>query len=323
LVERRTFIGLCGTVAAWPLVARAASPSRLYRIGFVAQPSPDAPQWTEVINELAGSGFIEGENLIVDRHGLGVGLSQFDEAVVALVNTTPDLIYCGGDVAMQAAARATTIIPVVAVADDYLATGIVSSLAHPGRNFTGVSLFAPELNSKRIELLIDIIPGLHRVAVLADRRVGQEKNLQAIEQAIRPRGIELSLHWVAHESELAAAFRAVQASGAQAVSVLSSPLLHSAHKKILSIVADARLPAIFQWPEYASEGAFASYGPRILLVFRQIGQQMVKILKGARPSDIPIEQPTKFELVINLKTAKALGLTVPQSMLQRADEVIE
>jgi ABC-type uncharacterized transport system substrate-binding protein len=322
-VERRYLVGLLATVAAWPLVARAAAPNKNYRIGFVAQISRDAPQWNEVIDELARSGFVEGGNLVVDRRGLGAGLDQMNEIVAELISASPDLIYCGGDTALHAAARATKEIPILGTADDYLATGLVTSLARPGGNLTGVSLFAPELNGKRIELLIEMLPGIKHVAVLADRRVASAKNLQAIEEVIRPRGIDFSLQWVAHEHEIAPALKAAQTAGAQAISVLSSPLLHSVHVRILDLLDKDRMPAIFQWPDYATQGALAGYGPRILRVFRQVGQQMVKVLRGTKPADIPIEQPTTFELAINLKTAKALGLTIPPSILARADEVIE
>ena len=197
------------------------------------------------------------------------------------------------------------------------------SLARPDGNLTGISIFAPELNGKRIEFLIDLLPGIGHLAVLGDQRVVVPKNLQTIEENVQLRGIRLSVQWVAHEHEIAPAIKTVQADGAQAVSVLSSPLLHSVHARIIEIVAKTRMPAIFQWPEYVAEGALVAYGPRLLPVFRQIGQQMVKVLRGTRPGDIPIEQPTRFELAINLKTAIALGLTIPPALLDLADEIIE
>lgn len=240
-----------------------------------------------------------------------------------LIGAAPDVIYCGGDAAMHAAAKLAKSIPVVATADDFLATGLAASLAHPGGNFTGMSLFAPELNGKRIELLIEMLPGITQVAVLNDPRVTNPKNLDAIATNFQVRGVRLSPLWVRHEHEIGPTIKEAQASGAQAISVLSSPLLHSAHLRIIGIVAGAHLPAIFQWPEYVSEGALAAYGPRLLSIFRRVGQQMVEVLRGTKPADIPIEQPTKFELVINMKTAQGLGLTLPQSLLALADEVLE
>lgn len=317
--RRELILGAAAAVVPRP----GLTADRNYRIGFVAQIGSDAPQWAEVLDELQQAGFVEGKNLAVDRRGLGVALNQMDGAVAELIAASPDVIYCGGDTAMHAAARATHSIPVVATADDYLATGLVESLARPGGNFTGVSLFAPELNGKRIELLSEMLPGIRRIAVLADRNVAIERNLQAIEDSVKPRGIDLAMQWVMHEHEVAPAITAAQAAGAEAISVLSSPLLHSVHGRILEMVAAFRLPAVFQWPDYAAEGALAAYGPRLLPVFRQIGREMVKILKGAKPADMPIEQPTKLELIVNLRTAKAIGLTIPPSVLARADEVIE
>lgn len=321
--RRQLIVGLGAAPLTWSLCARAQQPGRVYRIAFIAQISREAPQWAEVIGELGRSGFVEGKNLIVDLRGLGTAADKMDAMIGELISASPDLIYCGGDAAMHAAAAATKSIPIVATADDYLATGLVPSLARPGGNFTGVSLFAPELNGKRIEFLIDLLPGIRHLAVLGDQRVVVSKNLQAIEENVQLRGILLSVRWVAHEHEIAPAIKTAQADGAQAVSVLSSPFLHSVHARILEIVAAGRMPAIFQWPEYVAEGALVAYGPRLLPVFRQIGQQMVKVLRGREPGDIPIEQPTRFELAINLKTAKALALTIPPPILDLADEIIE
>jgi putative ABC transport system substrate-binding protein len=161
------------------------------------------------------------------------------------------------------------------------------------------------------------------VAVLSDLRVANPKNLEAIATNFQARGVQLSPLWIRHEHEIEPTIKGAQASGAQAISVLSSPLLHSAHRRIIGIIAGAHLPAIFQWPEYVAEGALAAYGPRLLSIFRRVGQQMVEVLKGTKPADIPIEQPAKFELVINIKTAQGLGLTLPQGLLARADEVVE
>jgi len=320
--RRQLILGIGGLISA-PIAVRAQQPERVYRIAFIAQISRTAPQWAEVIGELGRSGFVEGKNLIVDLRGLGTRADDMSTVMAELINASPDLIYCGGDAAMHAAASATKSIPIVATADDYLATGLVPSLARPGGNLTGISLFAPELNGKRLEILIDLVPGMRHVAVLADQRVVIPKNLQAIEDNVQLRGIRLSMQWVTHEHEILPAIKKAESDGAQAISVLSSPFLHSIHARILEIVAGARMPAIFQWPEYVTEGALSAYGPRLLPVFRQVGGQMAKVLKGAKPADIPIEQPTRFELVINLKTAKTLGLTIPPAILDLADEVIE
>ena len=322
-MQRRAVIAGLGVVCTSPWPALSQQSERAYRIAFVAPIAQNAPQWKEVLDELRKSGFVEGKNLTVDLHGLGQSPDRAEALMAEAIDGAPDLIYCGGDAAMHAAAKLAKSIPIVATADDFLATGLAASLAHPGGNFTGMSLFAPELNGKRIELLIEMLPGISQVAVLADQRVGNPKNLEAIATNFGPKGVRLSLLWVRHEHEIVPTIKTVQASGAQAISVLASPLLHAVHLRIIETVASARLPAIFQWPEYVAEGAFAAYGPRLLPIFRRVGQQMVEVLKGAKPADIPIEQPAKVELAINIKTAQELGVTVPQALLMRADEVIE
>jgi putative ABC transport system substrate-binding protein len=323
-MRRRNLVAGLGAVAcAYPWSAWAQQPGRVYRVAFIAPIARSAPQWAEIVEELSSSGFAEGKNLIVDWRGLGTSPDRAETVMAELISGTPDLIYCGGDAAMHAAAKQAKSIPIVATADDYLATGLVPSLARPGGNFTGMSLFAPELNGKRIELLIEMLPGIDQVAVLADQRVADPKNLEAIMSGLKPKAVRLSLLWIKHEHEIEPTIKAAQTAGAQAISVLSSPLLHSAHLRIIGIVAGLHLPAVFQWPEYVGEGAFAAYGPRLLPIFRRIGQQMVQVLKGTKPADIPIEQPTKFELAINIRTARVLGLTVPEDLLARADEVIE
>jgi putative tryptophan/tyrosine transport system substrate-binding protein len=200
----------------------------------------------------------------------------------------------------------------------------VNSLARPGGNTTGISILATELDGKRQEILIEAVPGLHRMAVLADSKATGSLQLQALQDAARPRDVEVSIHRVASAEEITAAIDAAKASDAAALNVLSSSLLYGNHQLIIDRVAALRLPAIYPWAEEAEEGGFLAYGPRLLQIFRElIARQLVQLLRGVRPADIPIEQPTKFELVINLKTAKALGLEVPLHLLQLADEVIE
>ena len=194
----------------------------------------------------------------------------------------------------------------------------------PGGNTTDVSLFATELNGKRQEILIEAVPGLRRIAIIADSKTTRSPQLQALQEAARGRGVEVSIHRVASAEEVTAAIDAAKASDATALNVLSSPFLYGNRQLILERVAALRLPAIYQWAEVAEEGGFLAYGPRIVQIFRElVAQQLVKLLRGVKPADIPVEQPTKFELVINLKTAKAMGVTVPEALLARADKVIE
>ena len=200
----------------------------------------------------------------------------------------------------------------------------MNSLARPGGNTTGVSILGTELNGKRQEILIEAVPGLRRMAILADTKAMRSPELQALQDAARARGVEVSIHRVASAEEITSAIDKAKASGAAALNVLSSPLLVGNRQIIMQRVAMLRLPAIYGWAEMAEEGGFVAYGPRLVQIFRElVARQLVQLLRGVKPADIPIEQPTKFELVINLKTANAMGVTVPATLVARADKVIE
>ena len=199
----------------------------------------------------------------------------------------------------------------------------MTSLAHPGGNTTGVSILATELDGKRLELLTELVPAARHIAALADPANTMPEQLRALEDAARARGTELSIHLASKPDEIAAAIDASQASGAQALNVLAAPMLDANRRLIIEHAATIKLPAVYQWPDIVEVGGLAAYGPRRTEVYRQRARQLIKIFLGAKPGDIPVEQPDKFELAINLTTAKALGLTLPESILGRADEVIE
>jgi putative ABC transport system substrate-binding protein len=200
---------------------------------------------------------------------------------------------------------------------------LVSSLAHPGGNTTGISFLATELDGKRLELLTQLVPAARHIAALADPGVTAPEQLKTMEDAARARGIELSIHLATKPEEIAPAIDAAQAVGAQGFNVLATPLLDSNRRLIIERTTKLKLPAIYQWPEIAEAGGLAAYGPRQTAGARQRARQLIKILRGAKPADIPVEQPDKFELVINLQTAKAIGLEVPPALLNRADKVVE
>jgi putative tryptophan/tyrosine transport system substrate-binding protein len=232
--------------------------------------------------------------------------------------------HVGGDVAIRAAQHATATIPILGVTEDMVGSGQVNSLARPGGNTTGVSFLATELNGKRQEILIEAVPGIRRIAALAHSKETGSLQLQALRDAGRGRDVEVSIYRVANAEEITAAIDAAKASGAAALNVLSSPFLYGNRQLILERAAALRLPAIYQWPEEAEEGGLIAYGPSIVQIFRElVAQQLAQLFRGVKPADIPIEQPTKFELVINLKTANALGITVPATLVARADKVIE
>ena len=324
-MRRRDFIALSAGAAAWPVAARAQEAGRTYRIGGLSAGPRNAPYFVAMFDEIRRAGFIEGHNLVIDWHQYAARIEQMPELAAGLVKSRVNVIYASGDLAIRTAQQATTTIPILGVTDDMVGSGLVKSLARPGGNTTGISILAADLDGKRQEILIEAVPGLRRMAALAGANQTASAQLQTLQRAARARGVELSVHRVARPEEIAAVIDAAKASGAEALNVLASPLLFSVSRQIImERVTALRLPAMYQSPEVVEEGGFAAYGVRLVRVFRELmAPQLVKLLRGAKAADLPIEQPTKFELAINLKTAKALGLTMPESFLARADEVIE
>ncbi len=277
-----------------------------------------------MFDELRRFGFIDGENLTTVWRHYTLHIDLISELAADLVKAKVDVIYATGDAAIRAAQQATTTIPILGSTDDMVEARLVKSLARPEGNTTGTSILSAELDWKRQEILIEAVPGLRRMAALADSNRASGSRLQALEDTARGRGIELSVHQITRPEDIPAAVDAAKASGAAALNVLASPVLYGSRQMIMQRVAALRLPAIYQFPEVAEEGGFAAYGPRVVQIFRDLmAQQLAKLLRGIKPADIPIEQPDKFELVINLKTAKAMGVTVPEALLVRADKVIE
>ncbi len=324
-IHRRRFIGALGSAAAaWPFAATAQEPGRTYRLGDLHLSPRNAPHNAALFNAVKADGFIDGQNLVVDESGFGLRVSGLDDHASEIVKARVDLIVCAGEPAVRAAQHATKTIPILGIADDMVRSGFVASLARPDGNTTGVSILSTELDGKRQDILLEALPGIHRMAALADANGSLPQQLQALQEAAHARGVDLSIYRVARADEIAAAIDAAKNSGAAALNVLSGTLLFNNRRIILQRLAALGLPAIWQWPAEAEEGALIAYGSRLEQIFRNIlARQLVKLLRGAKPADVPVEQPTKFELVINLKTAKALGLTISESFLARADKVIE
>jgi putative ABC transport system substrate-binding protein len=324
-MRRREFMTLLGSAAAaWPPVAHAQEPGRIYRLGNLHVFPRQTPWYDALFDELRRLGFIDGQNLSVDEHGYGLRVDQLAEHASELVKAQVDVILAGGDTAIRAAQHATATIPILAFSDDLVGSGLASSLAKPGGNTTGVSLLASDLDGKRQDILMEAVPGLHRMAALADPNTTAPRQLQALQDSAHTHGVELSIHQITKLDEIAPAIDAAKTSEAAALNVLASPLLFVNRQVIIERTAALRLPAMYQWPDEAEQGGFIGYGPRLVQLYRDImARQLVELLRGAKPADLPIEQPTRFELVINLKTAKALGLTIPESFLVRADKVIE
>jgi putative tryptophan/tyrosine transport system substrate-binding protein len=327
-MRRREFIALLGgTAVAWPLAARAQEPGRIYRLGFLVPTERQTPPVLALFDELRANGFVEGKNLTVISDGFEAVDDHLAERAAALVNAAPDAIVAGPELPLRALLAATHTVPVIAMTEDMVAEGLVKSLARPGGNITGISLLSPELDGKRQDILIEAVTGARRIAAMADSNVTQRFHIQALEQGARSRGVELSVFGISGPEEIISAIDAAKASGAKALNFLATPLFSlpgtRSNRIVMERIAMARLPAIFQWPETAEAGAFAAYGPRFTDTWRQRARIVVKILRGAQPADIPVEQPERFELVINLRAARAIGHEVPAGLVLRADKVIE
>jgi putative ABC transport system substrate-binding protein len=269
---------------------------------------------------LRESGYVEGQNVaIFVRHG--EGSDRLRTLAAELVQENISVIATHGDLAPKMAQEATPVIPIVGVTDDFVGTGLVSNLARPGGNITGVTIFAPELSRKRLALLKEIVPKLSRVAVLWDTVTLSQ--LRATEDAARSLRVNLQILDVRTRDDLASAFQATKRGRVEALTVFASPLLSSLQQPIIELSAGHRLPAIYPLRAYVEAGGLVSYGPVLSDMWRQQAVIVAKVLKGAKPAELPIEQPTRFELVINMKTAKAFDLAIPTSLRLQADRIIE
>jgi putative ABC transport system substrate-binding protein len=324
-MRRREFIALIGASVTWPFAARSQQAGRTYRLGclFTARRGDD-PVYKIFFDELRRRGFIEGQNLAVEYRAYRQRLDLIPQYAAELVKARVDVIVAGSTDAVRAVQQATKTIPIVGLASDMLGLGFVNALSRPDGNTTGVSMLAEDADGKRQDILIEAVPGLRLMAVLADDQYYNAAKIDALQKAARAHNIEFSIHRVANGEEIATAIGSAQASGATALNIIFSSLLFYVNRRlIMERTVAAHLPTIYEIAEIAEEGGFAAYGPRRSALYEIMAQQIVKVLRGAKIVDIPVEQPTKFELVINLKTAKAMGVTVPEALLVRADKVIE
>ena len=324
-MQRREFITFLGGVAiAWPLAARAQQGKSVPKIGVLwpgAAP-PASPRMEYFRQALRQSGYVEGQNVAIELRYAEGGLGQLPELAAELVHLKVNVITAFGDLAPKIAQQATGTIPIVAICDDIIGAGLVASLSRPGGNITGFTLLAPELSAKRLELLKEFVPGISRVAVLWDPTTGKAQVTNS-ETAAHSLNLKLQILEARNRDGLAGAFRAARDGQAEAVTVFASPVLASLNREIIDLAAEYRLPAIYQWREAVEAGGLLSYGPVLASMWRQSGIMVTRILKGAKPADLPVEQPVKFELVVNAKTAASLGLAIPPNILVRADEVVE
>jgi putative ABC transport system substrate-binding protein len=325
-VKRREFITLLGGAAAvWPLAARAQQAGKLQTIGFLG--SASASSWSRwaaaFVQRLHELDWIERRTVVIEFRWADGHSERFAEIASEFVRLKVDIIVTSGTAA-PAAKQATSVIPIVfAVAIDPLGTGLIESLARPGGNVTGLSLQQPDTTGKRLELLREIVPGLRRLAILANRGYpAAVVELGEVQKTAHMFGFEVLEPEIRRTEDIALAFDALRGR-ADAVYVCSEPLVNANRVPINMLALAARLPTMHGNREYVETKGLISYGPNFPALWRRAAEMVDKILRGAKPADLPVEQPTKFDLVINLTTAKAIGLSIPESLLLRADEVIE
>jgi ABC-type uncharacterized transport system substrate-binding protein len=324
-MRRRTLIALIGGLVTWPLAAYGQSP-KLPIIGFLAPHSSsiDSPLVRAFVQRLRELGWIEGRNVAIEYRWAEGRVDHLAEFAAEFVRLNVDVIVTAGTPPSLATKRATSTIPIVfAAVGDPVGVGLIASLAHPGGNMTGLSLQETDLAGKRLGLLREVVPALHHLAIIANRDASSAMaEMQEVHTTARTLGLEVLTSEIRHAADIAPAIEGIKGR-AEGLYVCLDPLITTNRTRISSSALDARLPTIFSIRDFVEAGGLMSYGPSLVAFYRHAGDFVDKILRGAKPADLPVEQPTEFDLTLNLKTAKALGLTLAQSILARADEVIE
>jgi putative ABC transport system substrate-binding protein len=323
-MRRREFIALLGGAAAWPLVARAQQAMPV--VGFLSNASPDrSPHFANSFRQgLAETGYVEGRNVRIEYRYAEGQRERLPTLAADLVRSEVAVIAAGPG-ADQAAKAATGIIPIVFMSgDDPVKMGLVASLNRPGGNLTGVTMFAEELEAKRLGLLHDLVPQATTIVVLVDsNRPGAASLVQGVQAAGRRIGLEIQVAYVAGDQEFDGAFATIVREHAGALIVASSSYFNIFRDRLVKLAASHRIPAMYEIREFAEAGGLMSYAPNVSDNYRKVGIYVGRILKGERPAELPVQTPVKYEFVINLKTARALGLDIPPGVLAIADEVIE
>jgi putative ABC transport system substrate-binding protein len=322
-LKRREFIGLLGGAAGWPLAAYAQH-SALPIFGVLLVFSRESGRtFTEPLRTyMQALGYVEGRNIAFDVRYADGKVDRLPTLAAELVAQRPAVIATFGDATGLAAKAATTTVPIVSMSEDLVGAKLVTNMRQPEGNTTGISIMGTELDAKRLEILAELLPPRSTVLLLADPTSHRESR-PALNATAAALGFTLRESVVGSPDQIEQVLREAENAGAAGVNVLSSALLFALRGKIIGLAEELRLPAMYQWPETADEGGLITYGPSLRGAFRQVTILVDKILKGSKPADIPVEQPTRFSLVINLKTANALGLTVPPLTLLRADRVVE
>jgi putative ABC transport system substrate-binding protein len=329
-MQRREFITLLGgVVAIWPLAARAQQPGR-YRIGHLAiaaptdTPPPPPANWDAFVQGLREAGYVEGQNVVFDHRSAHDQPELFSKLALELATLNVDVIFARGTWALSAAKNATRTIPIVGIdlEIDPVEAGLVASIARPGSNITGMFLDLSELSSKHLQLLKEIIPGTSRIAVLANPDVNASQ-LRELNRVAGSLSVDIRAVDVRSVIDLDGAFDAAKNWHADALVVLSNPLSLAHRTRIGNLAEKVGLPSIYLYRAHVDAGGLISYGPDLPDMFRRCGGYVGRILGGTKPADLPIERPARFDLVVNLKTAKALGISIPETVLVRADTVLE
>jgi putative ABC transport system substrate-binding protein len=324
-MERRAFIVMTIAGAGWPLAGRAQQKA-MPVIGalYNTSPSPAAPAVAAFRQGLSETGWVEGQNVAIENRFSEGRNDRLPGLAADLVSRKVDVILAAGDPAAFAAKNVTSIIPIISAVTDPVATGLVASFPRPGGNLTGINIMFTELMPKRLELLSELVPQAGVFALLVNPNTpNAETQIRDVQQAARVKGVQLRIIKASTESEIDAAFATFVQLHVDALVVGNDTFFFSARDRLVTLAGRHAVPASYFAREFAAAGGLMSYGTSVTAVYRRLGVFAGKILNGAKPADIPVEQPTKFELVINLNTAKALGLTIPYTLLARADEVIE
>jgi len=325
-MDRRAFLATAAAgMVVIPAAARAQHAGKVHRIGFLSLQSGLNSTTEAFAQGMRELGYVEGRNLIVEYRWAARKEERLPELAAELVRLKVEVIVTAAAPAIEAAKRATSTIPIVmATAADPVGSGLVASLARPGGNVTGLSALSTDLAGKRLQLARELVPKASRVAVLAYHGTSATRLfLEEMRTAAQQMEVQLVVQEVQAAADLPGAFAAMQRERAQALVVQISPFTADNARRIVDLAAQHRLPAMYDVRSFVDAGGLVSYGPSLPEMFRRAAFYVDRILKGAKPADLPIEQPTKFEMVINLKTARALGLSIPQSLLVRADQVIE
>ena len=325
MTVRRDFLLGLGAALGWSIAAARAQQKTMPVIGYLGSASSGPPP-NAFYGGLGETGYVEGQNVTIESHSAEGKYERLPALAADLVGRKVDIIVAvGGIVTAQAAKTATSTIPIVfLIGTDPVADGLVASFARPGHNLTGISLLIGQLYAKRLELLSELVPQAGVIALLVDpNSTIADRTVQDIEEAARSKGLRVEILWASTSSEIEAAFALLAERQADALLVSAAPFLDTRREQLVEMAARHGIPAMYAWQAIAASGGLISYGASPVGAYRQLGIYAGRILKGTSPADLPVQQPTKFELTINLKTAKTLGLTVPQSLLARADEVIE